>query len=61
MIFSDTRAKIIISTTISLSFLEIDIYLLHVSQVLGDVVLNHRCAHKQSAYGVWNIFGGKLA
>ncbi|KAJ0704293.1 putative alpha-amylase [Helianthus annuus] len=29
--------------------------------VLGDVVLNHRCAHKQSANGVWNIFGGKLA
>ncbi|KVH48446.1 Glycoside hydrolase, catalytic domain-containing protein, partial [Cynara cardunculus var. scolymus] len=28
---------------------------------LGDVVLNHRCAHKQSANGVWNIFGGKLA
>ncbi|XP_076936676.1 putative alpha-amylase 2 isoform X2 [Bidens hawaiensis] len=29
--------------------------------VLGDVVLNHRCAHKQSENGVWNIFGGKLA
>ncbi|CAI9109831.1 OLC1v1009741C2 [Oldenlandia corymbosa var. corymbosa] len=29
--------------------------------VLGDVVLNHRCAHKQSPNGVWNIFGGKLA
>ncbi|KAL3344610.1 hypothetical protein AABB24_023847 [Solanum stoloniferum] len=28
---------------------------------LGDVVLNHRCAHKQSPKGVWNIFGGKLA
>ncbi|XP_039063684.1 uncharacterized protein LOC120208473 [Hibiscus syriacus] len=28
---------------------------------LGDVVLNHRCAHKQSPNGVWNIFGGKLA
>ncbi|KAK9061766.1 hypothetical protein SSX86_018949 [Deinandra increscens subsp. villosa] len=28
---------------------------------LGDVVLNHRCAHKQSSNGVWNIFGGKLA
>ncbi|CAI9285104.1 unnamed protein product [Lactuca saligna] len=27
---------------------------------LGDVVLNHRCAHKQSENGVWNIFGGKL-
>lgn len=29
--------------------------------VLGDVVLNHRCASKQSKEGVWNIFGGKLA
>nr|AIU94748.1 alpha-amylase [Morus alba var. multicaulis] len=28
---------------------------------LGDVVLNHRCAEKQSPNGVWNIFGGKLA
>ncbi|XP_050380889.1 uncharacterized protein LOC126798094 [Argentina anserina] len=28
---------------------------------LGDVVLNHRCAQKQSPSGVWNIFGGKLA
>ncbi|KAG8384623.1 hypothetical protein BUALT_Bualt04G0137100 [Buddleja alternifolia] len=28
---------------------------------LGDVVLNHRCAHKQSPNGVWNIYGGKLA
>ncbi|KAK7295450.1 hypothetical protein RJT34_18359 [Clitoria ternatea] len=28
---------------------------------LGDVVLNHRCAHKKSPNGVWNIFGGKLA
>lgn len=28
---------------------------------LGDVVLNHRCAHKQSPNGVWNIFGGKFA
>ncbi|XP_010259617.1 PREDICTED: uncharacterized protein LOC104598963 isoform X2 [Nelumbo nucifera] len=28
---------------------------------LGDVVLNHRCAHKQGPNGVWNIFGGKLA
>ncbi|XVF16742.1 hypothetical protein REPUB_Repub10bG0058400 [Reevesia pubescens] len=28
---------------------------------LGDVVLNHRCAHKQSPIGLWNIFGGKLA
>ncbi|KAK6266780.1 hypothetical protein QUC31_017617 [Theobroma cacao] len=28
---------------------------------LGDVVLNHHCAHKQSPNGVWNIFGGKLA
>lgn len=28
---------------------------------LGDVVLNHRCAQKQSPNGVWNIYGGKLA
>lgn len=28
---------------------------------LGDVVLNHRCAHEQSPNGIWNIFGGKLA
>ncbi|TKY65101.1 Alpha-amylase 3 [Spatholobus suberectus] len=28
---------------------------------LGDVVLNHRCAQKQSPNGVWNIFGGNLA
>lgn len=28
---------------------------------LGDVVLNHRCAQKQSPNGVWNIFGGKIA
>ncbi|XP_052116794.1 uncharacterized protein LOC107486262 [Arachis duranensis] len=29
--------------------------------VLGDVVLNHRCAQKQSPNGVWNIYDGKLA
>ncbi|MED6209034.1 hypothetical protein PIB30_050725 [Stylosanthes scabra] len=29
--------------------------------VLGDVVLNHRCAQKQSSNGVWNIYDGKLA
>ncbi|XP_010256483.1 PREDICTED: alpha-amylase 3, chloroplastic-like [Nelumbo nucifera] len=29
-------------------------------KVLGDVVLNHRCAHYQNKSGVWNIFGGKL-
>jgi len=28
---------------------------------LGDVVLNHRCAHKQSPNGTWNIFGGKFS
>ncbi|KAH8963684.1 hypothetical protein BDL97_04G026300 [Sphagnum fallax] len=28
--------------------------------VLGDVVLNHRCAQKQGPNGVWNVFGGKL-
>ncbi|KAJ0985545.1 hypothetical protein J5N97_003901 [Dioscorea zingiberensis] len=29
-------------------------------KVLGDVVLNHRCAHFQNANGIWNIFGGRL-
>ncbi|XP_068634357.1 alpha-amylase 3, chloroplastic-like [Aristolochia californica] len=29
-------------------------------KVLGDVVLNHRCAHSQNQNGVWNIFGGRL-
>ncbi|TYI93451.1 hypothetical protein E1A91_D02G137100v1 [Gossypium mustelinum] len=29
-------------------------------KVLGDVVLNHRCAHYQNQNGVWNIFGGRL-
>ncbi|KAK6922063.1 Alpha-amylase, C-terminal beta-sheet [Dillenia turbinata] len=29
-------------------------------KVLGDVVLNHRCAHYQNINGVWNIFGGHL-
>ncbi|GBG73693.1 hypothetical protein CBR_g17035 [Chara braunii] len=29
--------------------------------VLGDAVLNHRCAHFQGPNGVWNRFGGKLA
>jgi glycosidase len=30
-------------------------------KVLGDAVLNHRCAHYQGANGVWNRFGGRLA
>lgn len=30
-------------------------------KVLGDVVLNHRCAHKQNKNGVWNVFGGRLS
>lgn len=30
-------------------------------RVLGDVVLNHRCAHAKNQNGVWNIFGGRLA
>ncbi|KAI3931330.1 hypothetical protein MKX01_040247 [Papaver californicum] len=30
-------------------------------KVLGDAVLNHRCAQKQNQNGVWNIFGGKLS
>ncbi|KAG9140183.1 hypothetical protein Leryth_015799 [Lithospermum erythrorhizon] len=29
-------------------------------RVLGDVVLNHRCAQYQNQNGVWNMFGGKL-
>uniref|UniRef100_A0A7N0ULS4 1,4-alpha-D-glucan glucanohydrolase n=1 Tax=Kalanchoe fedtschenkoi TaxID=63787 RepID=A0A7N0ULS4_KALFE len=29
-------------------------------KVLGDAVLNHRCAHFQNKNGVWNIFGGRL-
>ncbi|XP_051145899.1 alpha-amylase 3, chloroplastic isoform X2 [Andrographis paniculata] len=28
--------------------------------VLGDVVLNHRCAQYKNSNGVWNIFGGRL-
>ncbi|GAB4821757.1 hypothetical protein N2152v2_008803 [Parachlorella kessleri] len=30
-------------------------------KVLGDAVLNHRCAHSQGQGGIWNQFGGKLA
>lgn len=29
--------------------------------MLGDAVLNHRCAQAQDSNGVWNVFGGKLA
>lgn len=29
--------------------------------VLGDAVLNHRCASFQGPGGVWNAFGGRLA
>ncbi|XP_058194808.1 alpha-amylase 3, chloroplastic isoform X1 [Rhododendron vialii] len=29
-------------------------------KVLGDVVLNHRCAQYRNQNGVWNIFGGLL-
>ncbi|XP_049403076.1 alpha-amylase 3, chloroplastic [Solanum stenotomum] len=29
-------------------------------KVLGDVVLNHRCASKRNQNGIWNIFGGRL-
>ncbi|KAJ4806928.1 Alpha-amylase [Rhynchospora pubera] len=29
-------------------------------KVLGDVVLNHRCATSCSENGIWNIFGGRL-
>ena len=30
-------------------------------QVLGDAVLNHRCAQVQDENGVWNKYGGKMA
>ncbi|KAH7435067.1 hypothetical protein KP509_06G047800 [Ceratopteris richardii] len=33
----------------------------HGIKVLGDVVLNHRCAQHKGPNGVWNVFGGKLA
>lgn len=33
----------------------------HGMKVLGDAVLNHRCAHFQGEGGKWNRFGGKLA
>ncbi|CAJ1939915.1 unnamed protein product [Sphenostylis stenocarpa] len=29
-------------------------------KVLGDVVLNHRCAHFKNQNGIWNLFGGRL-
>lgn len=29
-------------------------------KVLGDAVLNHRCADYQNHNGVWNIYGGRL-
>lgn len=29
-------------------------------KVIGDAVLNHRCAQHQDEHGVWNKFGGKL-
>ncbi|CAK7326976.1 unnamed protein product [Dovyalis caffra] len=29
-------------------------------KVLGDAVLNHRCAHYKNENGIWNIFGGRL-
>ncbi|EFN59358.1 hypothetical protein CHLNCDRAFT_56714 [Chlorella variabilis] len=32
----------------------------HGIKVLGDAVLNHRCAQHQGAGGVWNQFGGKM-
>ena len=30
-------------------------------KVLGDAVLNHRCASEQDEVGIWNKYGGKLA
>lgn len=29
-------------------------------RVLGDAVINHRCAHEQNDHGVWNQFGGAM-
>lgn len=29
-------------------------------KVLGDAVLNHRCAQYQNHNGIWNIFGGRM-
>ncbi|KAK7362191.1 hypothetical protein VNO77_04297 [Canavalia gladiata] len=29
-------------------------------KVLGDAVLNHRCAHYKNQNGIWNLFGGRL-
>ncbi|KAF6155684.1 hypothetical protein GIB67_007121 [Kingdonia uniflora] len=29
-------------------------------KVLGDAVLNHRCAQYKNQNGIWNIFGGRL-
>ncbi|GJN17879.1 hypothetical protein PR202_gb04985 [Eleusine coracana subsp. coracana] len=29
-------------------------------KVLGDAVLNHRCAQYQNNNGIWNIFGGRM-
>eukprot|EP00250_Pteridium_aquilinum_P027772 c3573_g1_i1 orf=286-3306(+) len=33
----------------------------HELLVLGDAVLNHRCAQHKGPTGVWNVFGGKMA
>lgn len=30
-------------------------------KVCADIVINHRCAHKQDSQGRWNQFGGRLA
>ena len=30
-------------------------------KVLGDAVLNHRCASQQGEHGVWNKFGGRMS
>ena len=29
-------------------------------KVLGDCVLNHRCASQQDSQGVWNQYGGRM-
>eukprot|EP00884_Botryococcus_braunii_P002375 jgi/Botrbrau1/12138/Bobra.0186s0053.1 len=29
-------------------------------KVIGDAVLNHRCAQAQDSNGIWNVYGGRL-
>ncbi|VAH62515.1 unnamed protein product [Triticum turgidum subsp. durum] len=38
----------------------VDIFHENGVKVLGDAVLNHRCAQFQNQNGIWNIFGGRM-